>query len=239
MYGQCLPRGLVRALKVGSLLSVACAGASAPAFAGCSGSDYAGSICSTAASFCPTGFVELNGQSLKISDNNLLFAVIGCAYTPDGVCQVEFSVPDMRGRVAVGAGHGPGLSNFERGEKRGAETATLTVSQLPPHTHQASFMPSGGSVTVSAYDGNGVSPSPSNINNRLQTVAQNAFAPATDANLYGPGSGFGVNLGGVEANFSGVVAVDPAGGGQPFSIQNPVTAVTYCMSNIQLFPPRP
>ena len=239
MYGTRSSRRLAGALTLGGVLSAACIGIPASAFAGCNENDYAGSICSTAANYCPQGFLPLDGRSLTVADNQLLYAVIGCAYTYDnGNCVATFAIPDLRGRVAIGAGQGPGLSNYNRGAKTGAETVTMTVAQLPSHTHEAGFTPTSSSVTLYAYDGLGASPTPSSTDNSLQSVAANPFAAATNASLYGPGSGNAVELGGVDASFNGDVTVDDAGSGAPIPIVNPVMAVTYCMSNLPIFPPR-
>jgi microcystin-dependent protein len=84
-----------------------------------------------------------NGQLLAINQNQALFSILGTTYGGDGV--QSFALPDLRGRTAIGAGQGPGLSNRFLGEKDGQETTTMTVSQMPAHNHT---LPGGGVTGV-------------------------------------------------------------------------------------------
>jgi len=68
-----------------------------------------------------------------VSQNDALFSLLGTLYGGDG--RTTFGLPDMRGRLPVHAGSGPGLSTRQLGAKSGSETVTLTTSQLPSHTH--------------------------------------------------------------------------------------------------------
>lgn len=83
--------------------------------------------------FAPKGWALCNGQLLSISQNTALFALIGTTYGGNGT--TTFALPDLRGRVPLSSGQGPGLSNFSLGQIGGAETQTLTVNQIPAHTH--------------------------------------------------------------------------------------------------------
>ncbi|KAA5804862.1 phage tail protein [Alkalicaulis satelles] len=83
--------------------------------------------------FCPQDTVEANGQILSIAQNQALYSLIGSTYGGNGV--TTFAVPDLRGRIPVGAGTGPGLSPVTRGQSYGAGQVTLTQSNLAPHTH--------------------------------------------------------------------------------------------------------
>jgi microcystin-dependent protein len=71
---------------------------------------------------------------LPITDNEPLFQLIGTTYGGDG--QETFGLPDLRGRIPVHMGQGPGLSNYVLGEMGGFESVTLTVNQIPSHNHQ-------------------------------------------------------------------------------------------------------
>jgi len=86
-----------------------------------------------AGNFAPRGWTECNGQLLQISQNTALFSLLGTTYGGDG--RSTFGVPDLQGRAMVHEGIGPGLSNRRLGQKSGAETETLTVSQMPSHGH--------------------------------------------------------------------------------------------------------
>ena len=85
--------------------------------------------------FAPTGWATCDGQLLAISQNTALFALLGTQFGGDG--KSTFALPDLRGRMAIGQGQGPGLQNFVIGEAGGEEQVTLTVAQIPAHTHRA------------------------------------------------------------------------------------------------------
>jgi microcystin-dependent protein len=94
---------------------------------------YLGQLATFAFSFTPRGWAPCNGQLMSISQNSALFSLIGTFYGGDGV--TTFGVPDLRGRVAIHQGTGPGLQNYSIGEETGTENVTLTVQQMPQHTH--------------------------------------------------------------------------------------------------------
>lgn len=81
----------------------------------------------------PRGWALCNGQLLPIAQNQALFSLLGTMYGGNG--QTTFGLPDLRGRVPMGFGQRPGLSNYAIGETGGSETVTLTQAQLPAHTH--------------------------------------------------------------------------------------------------------
>lgn len=96
---------------------------------------YVGEIRMFAGNFAPRGWAFCEGQLLAISQNDALFSLLGTIYGGDG--RTTFGLPDLRGRIPVHAGSGPGLSLRRLGEKGGAEDVTLTVNQIPAHTHAA------------------------------------------------------------------------------------------------------
>ena len=81
----------------------------------------------------PIGWQACDGSLLPISQNDALFALIGTTYGGDG--QTTFAVPDLRGRVPVHQGTGPGLSTYVIGQRAGTETVTVLSTQMPAHTH--------------------------------------------------------------------------------------------------------
>lgn len=82
-----------------------------------------------AGNFAPRGWAFCDGQLLPISQNQALFSILGTTYGGDG--RTTFGLPDMRGRVVVGAGNGPGLSPVSIGQKMGTETTTIIKANLP------------------------------------------------------------------------------------------------------------
>lgn len=84
-------------------------------------------------SWAPRGYALCEGQLLAVSSNDALFSLIGTIYGGDG--RTTFALPDMRGRLPMHHGQGPGLSERRIGGKFGGETVTLTVNEIPSHTH--------------------------------------------------------------------------------------------------------
>jgi microcystin-dependent protein len=89
---------------------------------------YVGEIRIFAGNFAPAGWMFCEGQLLPISENETLFNLIGTTYGGDG--QSTFALPDLRGRIPLHMGNG-----FTLAETGGAETVTLTVPQIPAHSH--------------------------------------------------------------------------------------------------------
>ncbi len=92
--------------------------------------------------FAPRGWAACDGQLLPINSNQALFALLGTTYGGDG--RTTFALPDLRGRVGVGEGSGPGLSQYRSGQSGGEETVTLTVDQLAAHGHGVTAMKGRG-----------------------------------------------------------------------------------------------
>ena len=118
----------------------------------CCSEPYIGSVCFTAASYCPEGYLPADGRLLNISQYQALFALLGTTYGGDG--KTTFALPDLRGRVPVGTGMGTGLSqNVTPGQKRGNESVLLTTAQTPlaSHTHATTItqaVSAGGDALV-------------------------------------------------------------------------------------------
>jgi microcystin-dependent protein len=85
--------------------------------------------------FAPMGWHACDGATLPISQNTALFSLLGTKYGGNGT--TTFQLPDLRSRVAIGAGQGIGLSPYVEGRQSGAEQVTLTVANLPAHNHSA------------------------------------------------------------------------------------------------------
>lgn len=95
--------------------------------------DFIGTIILFGGNFAPRGWAFCHGQLLPIASNSTLFSILGTTYGGDG--RTTFGLPDFRGRVVIGQGHGPGLQNYRIGQKGGSETNTLTQLNLPAHNH--------------------------------------------------------------------------------------------------------
>jgi microcystin-dependent protein len=91
--------------------------------------------------FPPRGWALCNGQILPIAQNTALFSLLGTTYGGNG--QTTFALPDLRGRVALSSGQGPGLSNYLLGQVGGDESVTLNVNQIPTHAHSIGGTNSG------------------------------------------------------------------------------------------------
>ena len=83
--------------------------------------------------FAPRGWAKCEGQLLPINQNETLFSLLGTTYGGDG--RTTFGLPDLRGRVPMHHGNGPGLTPRPMGQKSGEERHTLTIDQMPAHNH--------------------------------------------------------------------------------------------------------
>ncbi len=92
-----------------------------------------GTILMWAMNWAPTNWAICDGSLLSISQNTALFSLIGTSYGGNGTS--NFALPDLRGRLPIGMGQGPGLSLRTLGELTGTEQVTLTAANMPPHSH--------------------------------------------------------------------------------------------------------
>lgn len=164
---------------------------------------FIGQIIMFAGNFAPRGWAFCNGQLLAISDHLDLFAVLGTTYGGDG--RTTFALPDLRGRVAMNGGSGPGLTLRNLGEKGGAETHVLSEAQLPAHGHTGS-----GVVNATADPANTSDPSGNSL----------ALAPAYTTQ---PPN---VKM----ADGTVTVTVDDTGSSQPVGHLPPYTVVHYIIA---------
>ena len=168
---------------------------------------FLGEIMLFAGDFVPRGYAACNGQLLPIAQNQALFSLLGTTYGGNG--QTTFALPDLRGRVPIHVGQGPGLSDRILGEVGGEEAHTLTVAEMPGHTH-----------VMTARSGNGTTASPAGA----------LFArDGADVPHYGAGADTQLSPG----------AIAVAGGSQPHNNMQPYLALQYCIALTGVFPPRP
>ena len=117
---------------------------------------FIGEISMFAGNFAPRGWALCEGQLLPISQYSALFSILGTTYGGDG--RTTFALPDLRGRVPMHPGNGPGLSNYRLGQKGGAESATITILNLPAHNHpiQASTAAANANEATGNVMGNAI-----------------------------------------------------------------------------------
>ena len=191
---------------------------------------YLSQIIPFGCNFAPRGLAFCNGQTLAISQNSALFALLGTTYGGNGT--TTFNLPNLQSRVTVHFGTGPGLSSYQLGQSSGTETVSLSSGQLPAHTHTATF--DGTSSTLSA----------SAVKATAQIAAAGSLlgksidnAGTTTPLIYSPaGSATVAALGGL--NVAGTVTVNPAGSSQPVPIIQPYLAINFCIALQGVFPSR-
>jgi microcystin-dependent protein len=125
--------------------------------------------------FAPKGWAMCNGQLLPINQNQALFALLGTTFGGDG--RTTFALPDLRGRVPIHEGAG-----FTLGQKGGEQAHTLSISELPSHTHFANASNNAGSTNATSGNVLGNS-SPNSLFGPVQNLG--AMTPATVANVGG------------------------------------------------------
>lgn len=193
---------------------------------------YIGTVFPTAATYCPQKTAEANGQLLDINSFQALYSVVGTAYGGDGY--TNFGLPDLRGRVVVGAGTGPGLSPTPRGLKNGQQFVTLTTNNLPAHTHTSNFdEPITGAFRVSTAPGTKQTPDNYDwiASKGIGTFLQQSYIPAAD-------KGTTVRVsGGTDQSTFGTVTVQSTGSGAQMGINTPTIVIRYCVVTEGLYPP--
>lgn len=140
---------------------------------------FIGEIRLFAGNFAPHDWALCDGRSLPVNQYQALFAVLGTIYGGDG--KTIFKLPDLRGRVPVGMGTGPGLSKYVEGQYGGNEAVTLTTAQIPSHTHDFSL--NGNSAA-----GNKTSPIgnyPATINDNNQQWGLSGYSDTSSGVMHG------------------------------------------------------
>lgn len=170
---------------------------------------FVGEIRMFGGTFAPVNWAFCNGQLLNISDNDTLYSLFGTVYGGDGI--TTFGLPDLRGRIPLHQGQGPGLSNRPLGSMGGQEEVTLTVNQMAPHTHN---------FIASTAAANGPDP-------KGRVVADSA---AYSIRMYAATS--------PNADFASTM-ITPAGGNQPHTNLMPTLCVNFIVSLYGIYPSRP
>jgi len=160
---------------------------------------YVGEIRMFAGNFAPAGWMFCEGQLLPISEYETLFNLIGTTYGGDG--QSTFALPDLRGRVPIHFGNG-----FILAETGGAEEITLTVSQIPAHSH---------ALLASTSVGNDANA----LNNLMSEPS--GFFPYVNVN---------------PAAAMAAASISSVGGSQPHTNFQPYLCINFIISLFGIFP---
>ena len=178
---------------------------------------FLGQISMFAGNFAPRSWAFCDGQLLAISQNQALFSLLGTIYGGDG--RTTFALPDLRGRIPIHFGNGPGLSSRRIGEKGGAELHFLLPSELPAHTHSLQ-----GGVTI------GTNENAANSNEGAGNVL------AAGESIYNSGpADFEEPLGGVSSNS---LSVGNTGESRGHNNMSPFGVINFIIALQGIFPSR-
>ncbi|MGZ5049630.1 MAG: phage tail protein [Methylobacter sp.] len=158
--------------------------------------------------FAPQNWADCNGQQFGIYQNQALYAVIGQYYGYDSVNQ-RFSVPDLRGQVAMGTGAGPGLTPRTIAQKTGAESVTLNINQMGTHTHTITVK------TVASAPGSNMTAIPT-ATSWLSRVVQVSGTSITNILAYTPSGTPDVTLASQVFDSAGTASPTPHENRQPY-----------------------
>jgi microcystin-dependent protein len=174
--------------------------------------NYLGEIRMFGGNFAPRNWAFCNGQLLSIAQYSALFSLIGTTYGGNGV--QNFALPQLQGRVPMGQGQGPGLTNRVLGESAGSEMVTLTVPTMPHHNHiwnASTTKATGASISTSVLT-----------------------ADTTDQ-----GGTFYVSVGpNLNPGVLPPLTIGISGGGQPHSNLMPTLCVSFIIALGGIFPSR-
>ena len=157
--------------------------------------------------FAPRGWALTDGQLLSINAYSALFSILGTTYGGDG--RTTFALPDLRGRIALHTGNGPGLPTYNRGQKGGAYEHALTVGQMPTHNHTGKVKANTGGPNQAAPTGHSLAAGELYTNGAPNTLMAND-----------------------------TVETNNTGGSQAYSIQNPFLGLYHIIALEGTFPSR-
>lgn len=213
----------------------------------CGDGAYIGQVCFMATPFCPHGTLEANGRAVNISQYQALYSLLATTYGGDG--KATFNLPDLSGRSPRGLGTSPGLTLVQIGSKGGTSTNTLTIEQMPSHTHSASFTPAAFNVTASLPVSSSLGDVSILSSGPGYLAGLDGNAGKTDVDMKGPYTKTAPPEGSAtlpvttqvnyDANGTGDVTVGLAGGSKPFSIDSPYLGLKACIVVDGIYPQRP
>ena len=160
--------------------------------------------------FAPRSWALCQGQILSIAQNTALFSLLGTAYGGNG--NTTFALPDLRGRAPIGIGQGPGLKLYQLGEASGEMSHSLTLPEMPAHTHTGNVILGSG------------------LANSANGAGNNFAANTGGASIYNSGS--------AGSNMASNVITNASGGNQPHNNMSPYLGVNYCIALQGIYPSR-
>lgn len=169
---------------------------------------FLGEIRMFGCNFAPRGWAFCNGQLLSITQNTALFSLLGTTYGGNGT--TTFGLPDLRGRVPIHFGTGPGLSPYSQGQIGGTENVTLLTTQIPAHNHTVNAVGTGG--------------------NQASPVGN---LPAVEST----GTSQNFSNGGVTGQMN-AGTINPTGGSQAHPNLQPYQTLNFCIALTGIFPSR-
>ena len=170
-----------------------------------------GSIAIFGGNFAPRGYALCQGQLMSIAQNTALFSILGTTYGGNG--QTTFALPDLRGRMPIGQGQGPGLNSVELGEMAGQQSVTMLTTNMPAHTH---------TLNANNTASDGATPGPTMV----LAPAGDTVTPITYLASSAPNTTLSPTSIGI------------SGGSQPMSIVNPYLGINFIIATEGVFPSR-
>mgnify|MGYP000023515816 CR=1 FL=1 len=177
--------------------------------------------------FAPRTWAFCDGQLLPISSNQALFSILGTTYGGDG--RTTVGLPELRGRVPLHAGSGPGLPHYDRGERGGQESVALGIQNLPPIQAPVIVQSAGGiNIPVNTADGEGDEANPG-AGVLANTGADNYSGSSSPNAMY---SGKSIPVSGFQATAT------ISGGARPAYNMQPFLAINYIICLQGIYPSR-
>lgn len=194
-----------------------------------------------AGSYEPLAWQFCQGQLLSIAENTALYSLLGTMYGGNG--QATFALPDLRGRVPVGTGSGPGLPIVDIGEVWGKESTTITTSQMPAHNHVvvgSGSAPITGSITATMNVNTtaGAGADPENAFLGLDGSGSGLYAAAASSGNTMASDAVRLNTNSLAVNLNGQVQIGAAGGSQPINLMQPFLVLNYIIAVEGIYPSR-
>jgi len=182
---------------------------------------FIGEIRAFGFNYAPENWALCHGQHIEINQNPALYALLGIQYGGDG--RISFCLPDLRGRVAIGHGNGPGLSYRNLGQMGGYERFVLTNQQMPSHSH---IITHNLKADLRCSDGSGEKPTP--VGTTISEAENNAFNDDSPNQDMKSGS----------VMLEGDITAQNSGGNQPCDNMQPYLVINYCIALDGYFPRR-
>jgi microcystin-dependent protein len=164
--------------------------------------------------FAPLGWADCAGQILPISQYAALFSLLGTFYGGNGTS--NFALPDLRGRIPLSQGQGPGLSSYAIGQSGGVETVSLLPANVPSHSHTLFATTAPGTTNTAAA-------------NLLSAPQKGSGREGIQGKIYNPAA---------PDTALAPQAIGLAGSNQPHNNVQPFLVLRYCIALSGVFPQR-